>query len=323
MFKQREIDFNKALKPVLIGYAVFFAIGIIITAIFGVNLDINFKGGTRITYSYTGDLRYEDTQSLIEDTISQKVTVSESTGLTGDTKKLVITLVGSQSLSTEQQHAVAEALSVAYPDNTFTLYDSNSVNPSIAGSFFVKSIVAVLIAGILVIIYVGIRFRKIGGVSAGLTAFAALFIDVFVAFFTCAIFRLQIDSNFMAVVLTIFGYSLNDTIVVYDRIRENKALYQNHSTAELVNVSVNTVKTRTFVTTITTFMAVVMIVVVSELFGLTSLRSFAIPMAVGIVSGCISSLFVASPLWVLWRNYSDSKEKKDKKKNTKSSQRRR
>ena len=309
MLKKMNIDFNKSFKYVLIGYAVFFAIGIVVTAIFGIDLDINFKGGTKITYSYTGNLQYTDTQGLIEKTINKKVTVSESTGLTGEDKKLVITLVGTDSLSTDSQQALSEALNTKHPDNKFELYDSNSVNPSIAGSFFAKSLVAVTLAAILVIIYVGFRFKKIGGISAGITAFAALFLDVFTAFFICAIFRLQIDSNFMAVILTILGYSLNDTIVVYDRIRENKALYPTMPTAELVNMSVNTVKTRTIITSVTTFMAILMIVVVSEFFGLSSLRSFAIPMAFGIVSGCISSLFVSSPLWVLWMN-SKSKNKK-------------
>ncbi len=309
MFKKININFNKSFKYVLIGYAVFFAIGIIVTAILGVNLDINFKGGTKITYSCSGELQFSKTQGLIEKTINKKVNVSESTGLTGEDKKLVITLVGSDALSADSQQTLIDALNKEYPDNKFELYDSNSVNPTIAGTFFAKSMVAVILAGLLVIVYVGFRFKKIGGVSAGLTAFASLFLDVFTAFFICTIFRLQIDSNFMAVILTIFGYSLNDTIVVYDRIRENKSLYPTMATAELVNMSVNTVKTRTIVTSVTTFLAVVMIVVVSEFFGLSSLRSFAIPMAFGIVSGCISSLFISSPLWVLWKNRNSKKTK--------------
>ncbi len=316
MFKF-NIDFNKAFKPVLIGYAVFMIISIILTAIFGVQLDINFKGGTRITYSYTGELDYKSTEALIEKTLSKDVEISESSGLADDTKKIVITLVGTDSLSNEAQQNLAKALTDEYKDNTFKLYDSNSVNPSIAGAFFAKSLAAVLLTGALVILYVGIRFRKIGGVSAGITAFASLFLDVLVAFFTCVIFGLQIDSNFMAVLLTILGYSLNDTIVVYDRVRENKGINPTASTAELVNISLNVVKVRTFITTLTTFSAVVMIIVVAELFGLTSLRSFAIPMAFGLISGCVSSLFISAPLWVIWKNRSDKKAPKAKKKSGK------
>lgn len=309
MFKF-NIDFNKAFKPVLIGFAVFMAIGIIFTIIFGVTLDINFKGGTRITYSYKGDLDYKSTEAVIEKTLGKDVSVSESADYKDNSKKLVITLVGADSISTDAQENLAKALTDSYKGVTFELYDSNSVNPSIAGAFFAKSIAAVVLTGLLVVLYVGIRFRKIGGVSAAVTAFASLFLDIFVAFFICVIFRLQIDSNFMAVVLTILGYSLNDTIVVYDRVRENKGMNPNASTAELVNESLNTVKIRTFITTITTLSAVAMIVVVAEFFGLTSLRSFAIPMAFGLISGCISSLFISAPLWVIWKNKAATKSPK-------------
>lgn len=312
MFK-KDISFNKCFKPVLIGFAAFMVIGIVFTIIFGVNLDINFKGGTRITYSYSGELDYKSTEALIEKTLGKEVAVSESTGLSNDDKKIVITLAGTSSLSNQAQQDLGLALEKAYPDNKFELYDSNSVNPSVAGAFFAKSVAAVLLTALLVVLYVGIRFRKIGGVSAAITAFAALFLDIFVAFFTCTIFRLQIDSNFMAVILTLLGYSLNDTIVVYDRVRENKGLYPNDTTAQLVDMSLNQVKVRTIVTTVTTFLAVVMIIVVAEFFGLSSLRSFAIPMALGLVSGCLSSLFISAPLWVIWRNYADKKKPSAKK----------
>lgn len=313
MFK-KEINFNKAFKYVLIGYAAFFVIGIIFAFVWGgVNLSIDFKGGTRLAYSYTGEINAGNAEALVENTIGKDVIVSENSGLAEDsTKTLVITLVGTDALAGDAQQSVEDVLVKNYPDNAFELSDANSVAAPLASSFFVKCIVAVLIAGVLVTVYVGIRFRRIGGVSAAITAFAALFLDVFSAFFTCTIFNLQIDMNFMAVLLTILGYSLNDTIVIYDRIREDKSLYHNLSTAELVNGAVNKVKTRTFVTTTTTFLAVVMIIIVSEFFGLSSLRSFAIPMAVGLISGCVSSLFVSAPLWVLWKNYTDKKNKFNK-----------
>lgn len=309
MFK-KNIDFNKNFKPVLIGFAIFFAIGIIFTAIFGVSLDINFKGGTRLSYAYTGEANLAEIDTLVEKTFKKSVEVSESSGLNDTGKKLVITLAGSETVSNELQQALDKALKGNYPDNKFELSESNTVGATVAGTFFAKALVAVLITGALVVLYVGIRFRKIGGISAAITAFAALFIDIFVAFFACVIFRLQIDMNFVAVILTILGYSLNDTIVIYDRVRENKGIYPKWTTAELVNESLNTVKIRTIVTTTTTFLAVLMVVIVAEFFGLTSLRSFAIPMAFGLISGCISSLFVSAPLWVIWKNHSDKKSPK-------------
>ena len=98
------------------------------------------------------------------------------------------------------------------------------------------------------------------------------------------------------------GYSLNDTIVIYDRVRENKKLNPSMEIGDLVNMSINQTMIRNIVTTVTTVLAVLTIVVVSEIYGLTTLRTFVIPMAFGLVSGAVSSLFVAGPLWVIWKN---------------------
>ena len=304
------LNTNKIFKRALICYAVIFLAGILCAVIFGVNFDINFKGGAKVSYSYSGDVETADVEEAVKGVIDSSFNVSKSTALAGDTKTFEISLVGRNSLSAEKQEAITSALTEKFADNKIELYNSNSVSPTIAGTFFAKSIVAVLITAILVIIYVGIRFRKIGGVSAAITALCALILDMLITFFTCVLFRLQIDSNYIAVVLTILGYSLNDTIVVYDRIRENERFEPDAEIGDLVNKSINAVKTRNFVTTLTTFLAVMTIVVVSELFGLTSLRTFAIPMAFGLVSGCVSSLFIAGPLWVVWKRHRAKKAAK-------------
>lgn len=296
-----NIDFNKSLKLVSLIFAAVIAAGVIATAILGVNLDINFKGGTRISYSYSGDIELNAVTAKVEETLGQKVNVQTSTDMSGTAKQLVVSLVGNSSLSTEFQEKLSTALAENYKDNKFTLYDSNSVSPTIAGSFFAKSLVAVLIAGVFVVIYVGVRFRNIGGVSAALMAYVALIIDCVIAFLACTVFRLPVDSNLIAVILTLLGYSLNDTIVVYDRIRENKKLYPNMKLDENVNESLNSVKTRTIVTTITTVLAVITVIIVSEIFGLSTLRSFAIPMVFGLMSGCVTSLFISAPLWVKYK----------------------
>lgn len=309
----KNIDFNKALKPFLLIYAILIVIGIIISCIFGVKLDINFSGGTRISYSYTGDVTNADIEKDITTLLGDTATVSFSTDISGSTKKVVIALAGNSTLTAERQNQLTNTLQTNYPDNDVELYDSNSVSPTIAGTFFAKSLVAILIAGILVVIYVGIRFRNIGGVSAALTAFAALILDCVVAFLSCIVFRLPVDSNLIAVILTLLGYSLNDTIVIYDRVRENRRLYPQQTIADTVNNSINGVKTRNFYTALATACAIVTIIIVSEMFALTTLRSFAIPMTFGIVSGCLSTLFVSGPLWVIWRNFADKKVKKKKK----------
>ena len=312
-----NIDFNRVFKTVLIIYAAFFIVGIVFMFVpsFGVKLDINFSGGTKLAYSYEGDIDDAEIESAVKEVIDNSFTVSKSTSLAGDTKTFEITLVGRESISAETQEELTGKLSETFGENDITLYNSNSVSPNIAGTFFAKSLVAVLITAVLVVIYVGIRFRRIGGVSAAATALLTLIFDVLVTFFVCVIFRLQIDSNYIAVVLTILGYSLNDTIVIYDRVRENERLNPDAEIGVLVNVSINMVKVRNIVTSVTTFIAVITIVVVSELFGLSSLRTFAIPMAFGIVSGGASSLFIAGPMWVIWKRHKAKKAfAEDKKK---------
>lgn len=304
-----KINFNGIYKKVLLVYAVIFVIGAIVAAIWGVNLDINFKGGTRITYSYTGEIKEAQVKKAVDKVIKEDFSVNLSTSLAGDTKTVSLSLAGNKSLGAANQEKITEAMEKAFEKNEIELYDSTSVSANIAGSFFLKSLVAVAIAAALVVVYVGFRFRKIGGFSAGITALIALILDVFVTFFACVFFRLQIDSNYMAVILTILGYSLNDTIVAFDRVRENKKLYPELSVADNVNLSLNSVMVRNIVTSLTTFGAVLTVVAVSELFGLTTLRTFGIPMAFGIISGSISSIFVSCPIWVVWQNKKAAKKK--------------
>ena len=304
-----NINFNKTLKLVAIIYAAVIVVGIVLTCIFGVKLDINFSGGTRLSYTYTGTLDVAKVDATVDKALGADATVSLSADMSGATKQIVINLPGNSALSADKQATLTSSLTADFKSNNIKSYDSNSVSPTIAGTFFAKSIVAVLLAGIFVVIYVGVRFRNIGGV---------LIIDCIVAFLACTAFRLPVDSNLIAVILTLLGYSLNDTIVIYDRVRENRKLYPSREVGELVNESVNSVMIRTIVTTVTTILAVGTIIVVAEFFGLTSLRSFAIPMVFGLLSGSISSLFISGPLWVKWKNYVANRPQKVKSKKVKS-----
>ena len=200
-------------------------------------------------------------------------------------------MVGSQS-------AMSYLLQKNFAANEFKSLDGNTVNPTLAGEFLLKSFVAVTLAGVLVVVYIGIRFRKIGGVSAGVCSFIALLHDVVIAFLTCVIFGLEVDTNLFAVILTLFGYSLNATIVIFDRVRENKKFYPTLTIREQVNKSINETFNRSVFTSMTTFISIICVVLVAEFFGVTALRSFAIPMSVGVVAGCFSSTFLAGPLWV-------------------------
>ena len=303
----KTINTKKCFKVITIIYAVLIIAGIIMTATAGAKLDISFVGGTTFSYSYTGDVAEGEFTDTVASVLNKEFTVGQNSSLAGDSKSYVVTLSGKDAIDSETQLKITEALEKKFPKNDIELYNADSVDASLAGTFFGKCLVAVLITAVLVVIYVAIRFRKIGGVSASLTAFCALILDLLTAFFICVIFRLPIDMNFMAVVLTILGYSLNDTIVIYDRIRENKRLYPNMTIAENVDMSVTNTMVRNIVTTVTTVCAVLTIIVISEIYGLTTLRSFAIPMIFGLVSGCFSSIFVSTALWVMYKERKTTK----------------
>ena len=162
MFKNKNIDFIKTSKVVMIVYASILAVGIILFAIFGVGLDINFAGGTRFTYTYSGDVSVEEATNIVESKLSgKKVEISTSEGLTTDSKKLVVTLASSEAVDAKIQADILKGLQEKFKDNKIELGDSNSVNPTVAGSFFAKSLFAVGIASVLVLIYVGFRFKNL------------------------------------------------------------------------------------------------------------------------------------------------------------------
>ncbi len=155
----------------------------------------------------------------------------------------------------------------------------------------------------ILLAYIALRFKKIGGLSAGVTAIIALLHDVLIVYFAFIIFGFSINDVFIAVILTILGYSLNDTIVIYDRIRENRKLEPTKSAAALpaiVNKSLNQTMMRSILTSLTTFMALLVVFIVATIYGLTTVQTFALPMMVGVIVGCYSSLCIAAPLYTMW-----------------------
>lgn len=266
-------------------------------------LDIQFKGGSMITYSYDGELP-SDFSSKADSLLSTNVSVRESTDIATQMKTVIVTLPGSQSLSSDEMVAFTQNLQAAYPASNLRSVQINNVDPVIGREFLLKAIVAMVLASLLMILYVAYRFRKIGGFSAGVMAVVALVHDVIIAFGVFIIFRIPIDDNFIAVMLTILGYSLNDTIVIYDRIRENKRISGSKTPlAELVNTSINQSFRRSLNTSITTISAMIIVSVVAYIYNVTSIQSFAFPLIIGLIAGTYSSICIAGPLWVRWQEY--------------------
>lgn len=311
--KNKTFDFSGNLKIFLIISAVLMAVGIILTAVLGPVLDISFGGGTRITYSYTGEIDTDTVASLAADTLGKKVTVDVTSGVTDNSQKLTISLADKEALGTELIDELDDVLTAdeQFAANELAQEEVNSVSPTVGSVFFAKCLVAVIIAAILVMLYIAFRFRKIGGWLAGAAALLALLHDVLIAFFVTIVFRLDIDSNFVAVVMTLLGYSLNSTIVVFDRIRENRRVFGGKKPLEeILNISNNQVLSRNIMTSVSTFLAIFVVLIVCELNGITSLRSLTIPLCFGIISGSYSSICLAPAIWVKWKNASKAKKAK-------------
>ena len=281
-------------------------IGIIMNIVFGVQLSITFKGGSTMTYSYVNEIDADAVAKTVKEKAGIDVTATTSENYTTGIKNIVLTVTGDEAISTETQTKITNAVTAAYPDNKLEMTGTTSVAPTIGTSFFLKSLYALFLASVLVVIYVGIRFKNIGGIAAALTALVALVHDVIFVYFTDVILQIPLDTNFIAVELTILGYSLNDTIVIYDRIRENYNNYGNSITnKELVNLSIAQSFKRSLITSISTFIAITSIAVVAIFAGLDSILSFAVPMAVGTIAGSFSSICVAGPLYVFWLDFKD------------------
>ena len=294
-----------------------FAIGIIFNIIFGTTLDIQFKGGAMLDYTYTGEISTSDVESIVEEVTGQNVDIRVYSSMVdtngANTNGMSITFAGTDSITVDQQDAISSAILEKYPDSALTIEETSSVDRTVGTSFFAKCLIAVAIAFVLLVIYIAFRFRKIGGASAGIISIIALLHDVLLVYFTFVIFRMPINDNFIAVILTILGYSLNNTIIIYDRIRENRrALGPKAQTSELVNLSINQTLTRSIYTSLCTFVAIGCVYVVGMAYGLTSVTTFALPMMVGILVGCYSSVCITGPLYVMWRNYKDKTSVKAK-----------
>ena len=290
-------------------------IGIICNFIFGTTLNIQFKGGTIITYNFVGEIDEEALQDTIQQaTPDHTVTFTVTKDIMNNTEDedaytVAVEFSGNESIETELQTSITNTLVETFPDNNFEYAETNSVEASMGLNFLLKCLTAVAIASILMVVYVTFRFKRIGGLSAGVMALVALFHDVAMIYFLYVIFRMPIDSNFIAVVLMILGYSLNDTIVIYDRVREERTLAdKNASLADIFNKSASAVMPRTIATSVTTLVAIGTVYVVALIFNLNSVQSFALPMMIGIISGCYSSLCIAGPLWVAWNNRKSKKK---------------
>lgn len=310
--KLKEFNFIGAKKISLSVSAALIAVILLCSLIFGVRLSVQFSGGTIVTYTYEGEINAGAIQSVAKDTVEKELSVNMKAGISG-LDSFEIVLDEKEGLDSELQAKLDAALAEKFADNNVTFLSNSTVNPTIGSEFFIKSLVAIGFAAVLIVIYVAFRFKKISGWSAGVMALVALLHDVLIAFGVFVMFRIPLDFNFVAVVLTILGYSINDTIIIYDRMRENQRLYGSSMTREqLANRSINETLSRTVNTTITTLFAIAMICIVAVISNVESILSFSFPLLIGMISGTYSTIFIVCPLWCMWQAHKDKKKPKQR-----------
>lgn len=294
---KKTFDFVGKWKYFLFASLAVMFIGLVVNVLFGTRMDVAFKGGTVIRYSY------ETAPEMDAITATAKKALGADANVALDeinsTQVVSVTLPG--QVTTEQKQAFADTLEKEFKDCKLVLFSSNTLSASMGSRFFLRCLFAVALAAVLLLVYVGLRFKRIGGLSAGLAALIALLHDLLIVYFTFVIFRIDLNENFVAVMLTILGYSLNDTIVIFDRIRSNRRK-SDAPLGDIVNLSLNQCLRRTLVTSLTTCVAIGCVLVVAWAMHVDSIISFALPMLLGSISGCYSSVCLSGPLWVHWLN---------------------
>ena len=279
-----KIDFIGKRRICYIISAIIIIAGIAIFAMRGEkNYGVDFSGGTLQQYMFEKPVRTDDVRQALKEVGSGDASIQQY----GDPKEVIIR---TQKDITSQLNKV---FSDKFKDNTFQILRIETVGPAVGKNLRQNAIISLLLGMAGILLYVMIRFN----LKYAIAGVVALFHDVFVAIGALALTHRQFDLTVVAALLTIAGYSINDTIVIYDRIRENLRLVKKGNFMDVVNLSVNQTLGRTILTT-----GVTMLVVVALLFwGGEVLNNFAFCLCVGFISGVYSTVFIASPLIISWQ----------------------
>lgn len=301
----KTINFLKHKNIILAISLVLVAAGIIYGIVTGYVFDIDFKGGTRIKVELNEEYVESDIKTIVEEAAS--MTPDIQTNSSGNNSVTITT----QTLTEEQSDVVIEALRAKYTnmgDPTI-----RNVQASYGKELFNTAIIAGIVSIVLLLVYVAVRFKTLG-YSAAFSAVLGLIFDVCFLFAVYGIFKFPINSTFVAVLLTIVGYSINDTIIVYDRIRENRRLVtKSEDPKEVINQSITQTMKRTIITSITTLVAIGVVLIFALVKDQETLKQFSIPLSIGIAEGTFSSIFIATSIWYsLDRLISKNKKVKNK-----------
>lgn len=295
---------------------IIFAISIILMVVSaasliiqGFNLDTDFAGGMAVTYEIKNSFEVKDIEALVSEAlgVNQKASSVQTSG----SNEVVIKFGYDNSLKTEDERtafsnekieAISKALSDKYGE--IELKNKDVVSPSTGKELARSAVWMSVLAALAILVYITFRFEFVSGVVAVVTLLQTILI-------LCGIYsvcRVAIDTNFIAAILTVLGYCINDTIVVFDRIRENTRHAKKQTYAQIANDSINQTIGRSINTTLTTLFTIGMVYIM----GVTSIKVFALPIIIGIVIGTYSSICIAAPLWATWRDSAVNAKKKNK-----------
>ena len=275
---------------------IIIVVGFGIAGVKGFNLGIDFTGGTMMQVNLNSTVPVSEVQELIKD-----FDINAEIVHAGNEKHEII-IKTSQSLSNEKRIEIFNIFKEKYSLEDTDFRGASQFGPSVGKEIQNKALTSILIASIGMLIYITFRFELIYGISA----IAALVHDVLILLAIYSIFRIPVNSSFIAAVLTIVGYSINDTIVVFDRVRENVKTMKKSSYNEIADTSLRQTITRSINTSLTTLL------VIGSLYflGTESIKEFALPLVAGVLVGTYSSIFIASPLWALLKGNASGKGKK-------------
>ncbi len=282
---------------------IWFTISIIITIIGigflatkGLNYGIDFKGGTLITLKMNQEFDKNDINEIIDKYAKERY----STKVADEGKEIEI-IVQEGVLDEEKTNALIDEIKVKYSLEDSALIGKESIGATVGNELKKKAALALGVSSIAMLIYITARFEF----SYAVAAIIALLHDVFITVSFYAIFGIQVNTPFIAAILTIVGYSINDTIVIFDRIRENVKRNRRMSSKEVANISITETMTRSINTSLTTLITIVAVYIF-----VPSIREFSLPLIVGIACGAYSSIFIASPIWVIIKNAKQKKKAK-------------
>ena len=250
------------------------------------NFDIEFTGGTAVTVDMGKEFDNDELAAVCADVTGQKnLQIQKILGTNEASIKL-------QSIDGDTRTKLSKAIVEKFSLTDDSILSVQDISATVSGEMQKMAFIALLVSCAAMLIYITIRFKDF---KTGLSSIFALLHDVLIMLSFYAIFRVPVNNAFIAALLTVVGYSINATIVIFDRIRENKGAIRYKTTEELVNLSIKQTLKRSIYTSLTTFLAIAAVYV----FGVKSVKEFALPIMVGIISGTYSSVFLSGSFWYM------------------------